>query len=136
MPDAKTVLQTYVAALLAGDEDTIRSSFAEDAVWRIDAGDLPISGTYEGREAIVDGFLAQGLANYDPESIEIDVTAMVAEDDKVALQWTTRARTVAGRSYENGCFALFEVRDGAIASVREYMDTLYLRDVVYDRSAS
>jgi ketosteroid isomerase-like protein len=131
MADAKTVLQTYVAALLAGDEDTIRSSFAEDAVWRIDAGDLPISGTYEGRDAIIGDFLATALANYDPDSIEIEVTAMVAEGDQVALQWTSRARTATGRPYENGCFALFEVRDGLIVSVREYMDTLYLRDVVY-----
>ena len=50
---------------------------------------------------------------------------MVAEGDRVTLEWTSRARTATGEPYENFCIGVFTVRDGRIAAVREYMDTLY-----------
>jgi uncharacterized protein len=131
MTDPTSVLRRYVAALQAGDAATVRDSFAEDATWTLHAGDLPLSGTWEGREAILDDFLGAALGYYEPGSIEIDVTAMIAESDHVVVEWTTRARTRAGVPYENGCLGVFTVRDGRIQSVREYMDTLYVHDVVF-----
>ncbi len=119
------LLQRYVAALQSGDTDAVGAFFAEDATWTLHAGDLPMSGTWEGRDQIMDGFFGTAMANYEPGSVEIEVTAMIAEQDRVALQWTSRARTRDGRPYENGCIGVFTLRDGAIASVREYMDTLY-----------
>jgi ketosteroid isomerase-like protein len=38
---------------------------------------------------------------------------------------------VSGDPYENHCAAVFRVRDGRIASVREYMDTLYASEVAF-----
>jgi uncharacterized protein len=121
----KTVLERYVAALQAADADALRSFFAQDASWTLQAGDLPISGTWRGRDRIMDGFFATAMTNYEPDSVEIEVTAMIAEGDRVVLQWTSRARTRDGRPYENGCLGIFTVRDGKIQAVREYMDTRY-----------
>ena len=56
MIDSKQVVERYVAAVAAGDEQAIRDSFAEDATWWL-GGDLPISGTWNGREAIMGDFL-------------------------------------------------------------------------------
>jgi hypothetical protein len=47
------------------------------------------------------------------------------------MQWTSRARTRTGRSYENGCIGVFTIENGQIQHVREYMDTLYARDVAF-----
>ena len=121
----KALLQRYVAALQAGDSAAVRAFFAEDATWTLRAGDLPMSGTWEGRDRIMDGFFATAMTHYEPGSVEVEVTGMIAEEDQVVLQWTSRARTRGGRPYENGCIGVFTLRDGAIASVREYMDTLY-----------
>jgi hypothetical protein len=129
--DNKLTLRRYVAALQAGDDAAIRASFAEDATWTLEAGDLPISGTWEGRDAILDDFLGTALAHYEPGSISLEVTAMIAERDQVVLQWTSRARTRDGDPYENGCLGVFTVRDGKIRAVREYMDTLYAREVAF-----
>ncbi len=123
--DNKTILRRYVAALQAADADALRSFFAHDASWTLQAGDLPMSGTWRGRDRIMDGFFATAMTNYEPGSVEIEVTAMIAEGDRVALQWTSRARTRDGRPYENGCLGIFTVRDGKIQAVREYMDTQY-----------
>ncbi len=122
---SKNLLQRYIVALQAGDTDAVRASFAEDATWTLEAGHLPMSGTWEGRDEIMDGFFATAMQNYAPGSVELEVTAMIAEQDQVVMQWTSRARTRDGAPYENGCIGVFTLRDGAIASVREYMDTLY-----------
>jgi uncharacterized protein (TIGR02246 family) len=124
MTDAKTVLTAYVAALEAGDGDTVRDSFADDATWTL-AGELPVSGTWEGRTAIVEQFLPAAMAHYEPGSVRLEVTGMIAEGDHVALQWTSRARTLDGSPYENQCIGVFTVRDGKIRAVHEYMDTHY-----------
>jgi ketosteroid isomerase-like protein len=133
--DNKQVLTRYVDALHAGDEQAIRDSFA-DASWTLRAGDLPISGTWTGRDAITDEFLAGALAYYDPESINLEVTGLLADEDRVVLQWTTRARTRTGQAYENECIGVFTVRDGKIQSVREYMDTLYAYERTFAATAA
>jgi uncharacterized protein (TIGR02246 family) len=122
--DAKAVLTAYVSAVEAGDAEAIRANFAEDATWTL-AGELPISGAWVGREAIIDEFLPSAMSHYQPGSVRLEITGMIAEGDNVALQWTSRARTLDGTPYENDCIGVFTVRDGKIRSVHEYMDTHY-----------
>jgi ketosteroid isomerase-like protein len=51
-------VRRYVGALAAGDKDAIGDSWAEDGTcWY--GGDLPISGTWRGRDQVIDGFLAR-----------------------------------------------------------------------------
>lgn len=128
--DSKTVAQRYVAAAQAGDEHAIRELFAQDATWTL-AGELPISGVWKGRDAIIDEFLATAMSHYEPDSISLEITGMIAEHEQVVLQWTSRARTRDGRPYENGCIGVFTIRKGKIQDVREYMDTLYAHNVAF-----
>jgi uncharacterized protein (TIGR02246 family) len=128
--DSKTVAKRYVAAAEAGDENSIRELFAPDATWTL-AGELPISGVWKGRDAILHEFLATAMSHYEPGSISLEITGMVAERDQVVLQWTSRARTRDGRPYENGCIGVFTIREGSIRHVREYMDTLYAHNVAF-----
>ncbi len=123
--DPKSIVRRYFGALQRGDEQAVRDAFAEDATWTLAAGDLPISGTWRGREGIMDGFFATAMSNYEPGSVELEITELIAERDQVVLQWTSRARTRDGRPYENGCIGVFTVHNGKIHAVREYMDTLY-----------
>ena len=128
--DSKTVARRYVAAAEAGDENAIHHLFAPDATWTL-AGELPISGVWNGRDAILHEFLATAMSHYEPGSISLEITGMIAEHDQVVLQWTSRARTRDGRPYENGCIGVFTIREGRIQHVREYMDTLYARNVAF-----
>lgn len=123
-PDSTSVVRRYVAAVEAGDEHAVRDLFAEDATWTLAAGTLPISGTWHGRTAILDEFLAMAMSAYEPGSVSLEITGLIADGDRVALQWTSRARTRDGGRYENECIGVFTVRAGKIRSVREYMDTL------------
>ena len=127
---SKTVILRYVEALQRGDGDAIRDSFAEDATWWV-PGELPLSGTWRGRDRILDEFLAGALAYYEPDSVSFEVTNIVAEGAEVAMEWTTRGRTAAGARYENFYSAIFVVRDGRIQAVREYTDTLRAKRVLF-----
>ena len=122
--DSKKVVEQYVAAVQAGDRDRIGGCFAEDAVWQLD-GELPISGTWEGRDTILNDFLGTAMQYYQPGSVELTITSLIAEGENVAMEWTSQARTNDGEPYLNHCIGVFTVRDGRIARVREYMDTLY-----------
>jgi ketosteroid isomerase-like protein len=42
-----------------------------------------------------------------------------------------RARTAAGRDYDNRYLAIFEVADDRITDVREFTDTAYLDAVLF-----
>lgn len=125
----KRLMERYVAVLRAGDPRALREFFTTDASWTLQAGQLPMAGTWEGRERIIDGFFATAMSQYQPDSVQLEVTAMIAEHDHVVLQWTSRASTRDGRPYENDCIGVFTIRDAQIAAVREYMDTLRLGDV-------
>jgi uncharacterized protein (TIGR02246 family) len=120
----RTVIENYVKALQTGDMVAVHDAFAPDATWTLD-GDLPLSGTWRGRDAILTDFLGSIPRLYEPGSVDIAVTSLLADGDKVALEWTSKARTARGEDYENRCAGIFTVRDGRIAAVNEYMDTQY-----------
>ena len=124
MTDARTIIERYVTAVEKRDMDTVSGLFAEDATWWL-GGELPLSGTWRGRDAILGDFLGSIPRLYQPETISIEITSLIAEGDVVAMEWTSRALTAAGEEYENQCAGVFTVRDGRIAAVREYMDTQY-----------
>jgi uncharacterized protein (TIGR02246 family) len=127
---AKEIIERYVRAVELGDAAAIRGMFTEDAVWQLD-GELPISGTWRGRDVIMNEFLATAMSYYQPGSVGLEVTSMTAEDDRVVMEWTSRARTARGEPYENHCIGVFTMRDGRIEGVREYMDTLYAHRVAF-----
>ena len=52
------------------------------------------------------------------------------------LEWTSRARTRRGEPYENFCIGVFDVHDGKIVAVREYMDTAYAKRMLFADDAA
>ena len=98
--NGRAAVERYLAAAQAGDAEAVRGVFAEDASWQL-GGDLPISGSWNGRDAIVDEFLATALSYYQPGSVSLEVTSVLADGDQVVVEWTSRARSRAGRPYEN-----------------------------------
>lgn len=131
LTDPRDVVVRYIQAVRDGDLAAIRGSFAEDATWLLRA-DLPIAGHWAGRDEIVDEFLGGMGAYLQPGTApEVTATNVVAEGDQVVAEWTSRAVTRFGETYENFCVGVFTVRDGRISSVREYMDTQRAERVLF-----
>ena len=126
--DPKTVVIRYVEAARDGMSAVIRDSFAEDATWEY-PGDLPLSGTYRGIDAIVTEFLGGAAALMAP-GVVLELTNVVAEGDQVVAEWTSRATARNGAAYRNRNAGIFTVRDGKIVSVREYTDTQHVAQVL------
>ena len=127
----KETVQRYLDALLAGDVDVIRDSFAEDATWSMH-GDLPIAGPWKGRDQIVDDFLRTiGGSLFEPGTQTFEFPTLIAEDDTVVLEWRVHARASTGADYHNEYCGVFIVRDGRIETVREYLDTRYAAETLF-----
>ena len=97
-------------------------------------GDLPLSGEWKGRDTVVDEFLGKVAGQlFDPTApVTIKLTNVIADGEQVFAEWTAEATARSGAAYRNHCGGVFTVRDGAIASVREFLDTDHARRVLFD----
>ncbi|GAA2979144.1 hypothetical protein JCM13580A_25800 [Streptomyces drozdowiczii] len=126
----KDVVLDYMRTLVAGDMDRLRAFFDPGVTWTL-AGDLPVSGTWTGPDEIFDEFVAAMTARLVPETVEIEFLDVLAEGERVLAEWRTRGLTRGGGRYDQHCLAVFTVREGRIASVREHFDTLHAHNVVF-----
>ena len=124
------MLQSYLDALVAGDLDRIAESFAEDATWSLH-GVLPLAGVRRGRRAILD-FLTSAGSLYTPGTQSFTFGEITAEGDRAVLEWQVRGiASATGKPYDNEYCGVFVIRDGRIAEVREYLDSLHAADTLF-----
>ena len=126
----KQVVSGFINALASGNIDVLNSTLADDATWWL-PGSLPVSGTHQGKKGIFEGFLAKAAPLFHPGSLAIEVRNTIAEGNCVAVEWVARGKTTKGKTYENYYHIMFEVKDGKIQAVREYVDTLYAKEVLF-----
>lgn len=74
--------------------------------------------------------ILNGLVPGAPDGLSITPRSMVAEGDSVAVEAESYGVLGNGRLYNNEYHFLFRIRDGKIASVREYLDTMHTADVL------
>ena len=128
--ESKQIVLQFIEDLAQGNLDAVTAAFADDATWWL-PGSLPVSGTYKGKQEILEGFFATAQSYFEPDSLSIHVQSVIAEGDAVAVEWVAKARSAAGAAYENYYHVRFDLQDGKIQAVREYVDTLYAKDVVF-----
>ena len=126
----KQVVLGFVEALSSGNFDALKAALADDATWWI-PGALPVSGTYRGKKAILEDFFGKAVTLFEPRSMSIQVRNAIAEGDCVAVEWVARGKSAKGKAYENYYHLMFEVKNGKIQAVREYVDTLYAKEVLF-----
>jgi uncharacterized protein len=136
----KELVREFCRAYTAGDWDRVAELFTEDFRWKVPTSqrrqsvlfaDLErfnedpgwtrvetIATFRQTQQAVVDG------------RFDLTPVAFTAEGDRVALEATSYAVNAAnGRVYENRYHHAFTCRDGRIAEMREYQDTLHVYDV-------
>jgi uncharacterized protein len=122
MTPTRALIDTYMNALRTGDMPALHATFAPDATWWL-PGDLPVSRTWHGPDAILNEFLPAVMSRFRPDTIEFTTNSITTTDDAAILEWTVEATRLDGNPYKNDYIAIFETRDGRISAVREYMDT-------------
>lgn len=135
MNPKETITALYVA-YAKGDPVQIADLLHEDVVWVAPAGNAtqvalglgqpddagpPRGANNLGHKQIV-LFMAHNFARFF-QGVRNEFRSMVSEGDLVFVEHRLSATLPNGRAYENDyCFA-YEVRDGRVLKIREYMDT-------------
>jgi len=117
----KQIVTEFMEVFSGGDVETILSRLTDDATWWV-AGTIPgISGTKDKAAfaEMVSGIAASTTSG----AIRLTPLAFTAEGDRVAVETESYTELTNGRVYNNLYHFLFTVRDGKIASVKEYLDT-------------
>lgn len=121
----KDVVVSFLELMATGqpaDLERAGQLFADDVSFWI-AGKTAISGMLHGRETVMDKRFRPSRKRTIAGTLMLKIGVVVAEGEYVAAEWTSRRRVVNSPDYENAFFGLFQVRDGKIYSLREYLDT-------------
>lgn len=126
----KAAVAALLEAFSRGDVPAMVALMTDDATWWVGGRIEGLSGTY-GRDEFAQ--LVEGAkAAYKTGALKIWPTGMVAEGDKVAVEAASSAELHNGRVYANTYHLLVTLRDGKIAAVKEYCDTLHMKQVFFD----
>lgn len=101
----------------------------DDATWWIGGKPalFPVCGLKTKAQI---GELLMSLVPTTKDGLAITPKGMVAEGDKVAVEAESYGILGNGRTYNNEYHFLLTVRDGKIAAVKEYLDTMHTADVL------
>ena len=131
--DNKRVVLDFLSAIAEGRRDDAMAAFAEDAIWHAPAS---LSGVrpVEGRQAIFDVYFAMDDELFETGTREYDfeILGAIAEDDTVAIEMCHRGTTARGAAFETNHHVAYDLRDGRIVEVREYLDSLFFQREVLD----
>jgi hypothetical protein len=95
---------------------------------------MPWPARFEGRRSIFDDYFAvdKGLFTTGMSSYDLKLRGFVSAGDHVVVEMTHRSTGLNGKPYLTDHCLVFDVRDGLIQAVREYIDSLYLKEQMID----
>lgn len=117
----KQIVEAFYEAGAKGDMDACFAFLADDITWT-NIGSTKFSGTYSGKQALVEQLLGP-LFGQLKAGISSVIENMIAEGEFVVAQTAGTAETTDGKPYNNSYCQVMKVRDGQIAEVKEYFDT-------------
>lgn len=125
----KAIVADFLMTFSRGDVAGVLERMADDATWWVSGTIAGMSGTYEKKTF---GALLQGVkAVYKTGAMQFTPKSMVAEDSFVAVEASSHAELNNGRIYSNQYHLLFEIRDGKVLRVKEYMDTQHAHAIFF-----
>ena len=123
----KRIIQDAFTAWAKGDGMAFFNLLADTATWTV-MGSCPISGTYIGRQRLVEDALTpqrEKLAGPPTPT----VLNLIAEGDTVVIQWVGKGTTKTGRPYNNSYCYVVQMDNGRIIRGTAYLDTELVRSI-------
>jgi ketosteroid isomerase-like protein len=126
MTTTKQVALTWFKALVSGDATTATELIAPDFRYFL-TGNLPASGWWN-----LQGFIAsaQMFAGVLAGPITMRIGDVTAEDDRVWIEAESEAPLASGGTYANTYVIALKVRDGKVAEMKEFSDTLQVFEAI------
>jgi len=118
----------------SGDPQLVSEVFSEDAEWLAPEGNatavaLNYTNHMIGREAIA-RFITSEFRKLFEQDVNIEFRNIFADGNTVIVEERMQARLAGGKLYDNDYCFFFELEDGRIRRVREYMDTQRTKDII------
>lgn len=126
----KQLAADFLAAISAFDWQRLDSLLDESFTWWVN-GSLPISGPHTKQQTLE---LLRSLASgvrVSPEHTLYTPTGFTAEDNRVAVEMKAYCEMLNGKIYDGRYHLLFEIRDGSIVEMRDYLDTMHAFDCFF-----
>jgi ketosteroid isomerase-like protein len=119
--DPKAVVHAFTEAVAAHDVACLAVLLADDCTYEICGFELPGAGVYT-KDAILE-ILPGLLELFEPGSPQLEIVRLIGEGPWVAAECTGGGRFRNSVEYENRYVVLYEVVEGRVRTLREYMDT-------------
>lgn len=123
---SKAVVTEFLRVFSTGNVPEIARCLHEGASWWVSGTVTGISGTYTKPQMLE--LLGQVTAIYKKKALHIAPSRMIGEGNSVAVEAESYAELNNGKVYNNRYHFLFEIEDGKIKTIREYMDTQHVHD--------
>jgi ketosteroid isomerase-like protein len=118
--------------ITAGELDRAFECLADDVEWKIIATSRPVIMNKGQLRGAVNAMLAV----FTDGRFRMSAEAMIAEDDRVAVEAESYGKLKGGKIYNNKYHVLCVMRNGRIKEAREYNDTAHVMDVMIPALAS
>lgn len=124
------LVRDFFRNLSTGDLETVRPLWHPDGSWEAMVSGIPGAGIHEGRDEIIDEFLAPVRGMFVPGDPKVKVTNIFGKGNMVACETHTTGKFLSGADYNNRYCWILEIKDGLIFRLREYMDSYYVSTLV------
>jgi ketosteroid isomerase-like protein len=116
-------------AFITGDLDSALANMSDEISWTIPGSLRGVSGLKRGKEAIRE--FGSNVKRAFPAGLNSDIAKVhAAGDNTVVVELTNHGRTVNGKDYRNEYCFIFELENGKIRRVREYVDLLTVKETL------
>jgi ketosteroid isomerase-like protein len=130
---SRQIVSDWYTALQQGDMEGVVGAMDENIIVNV-LGSSGVSGRHEGRDAFVANGIGPIFAALEPESVEFAKRWRIfaAEGERVVVLMEGFAAAKNGCRYDNKYCHLFTIRDGRIAELWEFLDTVVVEEAIFD----
>ncbi len=128
MPETRneSLVREFFETLSSGDLEALRKLWHKDGSWEATSQTIPGAGITQGRDKIIDEFLAPVRGLFEPGDPKVVIHRIFGKDEWVAAETTAIGMLGNGNEYHNRYSWIFEIRDDKVYALREYMDSHYI----------
>jgi len=109
----------------------IKGAFAnmdDNVSWLVPGNAPGVSGLKKGKDEILK--FMSGVGAVFPEGLKSEFRRIYCDGDTVIVELTNRGKVSNGKQYENEYCFVFELENGKVRRIREYVDTQKFVDTV------
>jgi ketosteroid isomerase-like protein len=125
----KSIVREFLDVFSTGDVPRILERLHDDATWAVLGKVEGFAGTRSKAEM---GTLLEGVVTmYKAGALRLTPRELTAEGDRVVVEAEGYGELTNGRVYNPQYVLVFEIADGKVKRVREYLDTQHAFDIFF-----